>query len=144
MPYNTDYKKTLEEFTNIKSKLVKEDFNKLLNKFTIHYQYDTSSEQYNRYNFYTTINNKYVILSPFSTIIQFKGVLKMFKTIGFNKLIVDVKNFNKSDFNIHFIGKENIDKIIVSQKNYTSTNNSKMSIIELDLTKVKLEDLKEN
>ena len=55
---------------------------------------------------------------------------------------MDIKHFKPKMLHPHFVNREDYKKIIISKQKYTSTNNSSMSIINLDLSKIKLEDLK--
>jgi len=139
--YNIKYEKTLESWKKISKTLEKEDYNILTSKFKIFYG-DSYNKNNTWSNFYLILNKKYTVVSPFCTVLSFSSSLKLLKEIGFKNLIVDIKDFNKTSLYPHFVNIENIDKIITSEKKYTSTNNSRMSIINLDLSKVKLEDLK--
>lgn len=134
--YNTHYEQTLKNWKTVKKSLTEENYNVQLAKFKIEYNESTWS------GFYIIMNKKYTIVASMSTVLQFNSSLKLLKEIGFENLIMDIKHFKTEMLHPHFVNKADYKKIIISQKKYTSTNNSSMSIINLDLSKVKLEDLK--
>ena len=134
--YNTHYNGTLKNWKTVKKSLTEEDYNVQLSRFRIEYDNNTWS------NLFVTINKKYITIAPAATLLLFNSSLKLLKEIGFENLIMDIKHFKPEMLHPHFVNKEDCKKIIISQQKYTSTNNSSMSIINLDLSKVKLEDLK--
>ena len=134
--YNTHYDQTLKNWKTIQKSLTKENYNVQLSKFKIEYNDNTWS------SLYIIINKKYITVAPAATLLLFNSSLKLLKEIGFENLIMDIKHFKTEMLHPHFVNKADYKKIIISQKKYTSTNNSSMSIINLDLSKVKLEDLK--
>ena len=134
--YNTRYKQTLNNWKNVQKSLTKENYNTITSKFKIEYNNATWS------SLYMIINKKYTIVAPAATLLLFNSSLKLLKEIGFENLIMDIKHFKTEMLHPHFVNKADCKKIIISQQKYTSTNNSSMSIINLDLSKVKLEDLK--
>ena len=135
--YNTHYEQTLKNWKTVKKSLTKENYNVHLSKFKIEYN-DSNTWS----NLYIIINKKHITIAPAGTLLLFNSSLKLLKEIGFENLIVDIKHFKMEMLHPHFVNKADCKKIIISQKKYTSTNNSSMSIINLDLSKVKLEDLK--
>lgn len=134
--YNTHYEQTLKNWKTVKKSLTKENYNVQFAKFKIEYNNSTWS------NLHIIINKKYITVAPAGTLLLFNSSLKLLKEIGFENLIMDIKHFKTEMLHPHFVNKADCKKIIISQKKYTSTNNSRMSIINLDLSKVKLEDLK--
>lgn len=134
--YNTHYEQTLKNWKTVKKSLTKENYNTITSKFKIEYNESTWS------GFYVIINKKYITVSPAATLLLFNSSLKLLKEIGFKNLIMDIKHFKREMLHPHFVNKKDCKKIIISQQKYISTNNSRMSIINLDLSKVKLEDLK--
>lgn len=134
--YNTHYEQTLKNWKTVKKSLTKENYNIQLSRFKIEYNSHTWS------SLYVIINKKHITIAPGVTLLLFNSSLKLLKEIGFENLIMDIKHFKIEMLYPHFVNKEDYKKIIISQKKYTSTNNSSMSIINLDLSKVKLEDLK--
>ena len=134
--YNTHYEQTLKNWKTVKKSLTEENYNVQLSKFKIEYNDNTWS------SLYIIINKKYITVAPAATLLLFNSSLKLLKEIGFENLIMDIKRFKTEMLHPHFVNKADCKKIIISQQKYTSTNNSSMSIINLDLSKVKLEDLK--
>ena len=134
--YNTHYEQTLKNWKTIQKSLTEKDYNVELAKFKIEYSQNTWS------GLYVIINKKYITVAPAATLLLFNSSLKLLKEIGFENLIMDIKHFKREMLHPHFVNKADCKKIIISQQKYTSTNNSRMSIINLDLSKVKLEDLK--
>ena len=134
--YNTHYEQTLKNWKTVKKSLTEENYNVQLSKFKIEYNDNTWS------SLYIIINKKYITVAPAATLLLFNSSLKLLKEIGFENLIMDIKHFKPEMLYPHFVNREDYKKIIISQQKYTSTNNSSMSIINLDLSKVKLEDLK--
>ena len=134
--YNTHYNETLKNWKTVKKPLTKENYNVQLLGFKIKYDNSTWS------NLHIIINKKYITVAPAATLLLFNSSLKLLKEIGFENLIMDIKHFKTEMLHPHFVNKADCEKIIISQQKYTSTNSSSMSIINLDLSKVKLEDLK--
>ena len=134
--YNTHYKETLQNWKTIKKSLTEENYNVQISKFKIEFNQSTWS------SLYVIMNKKYITVAPAATLLLFNSSLKLLKEIGFENLIMDIKHFKPEMLHPHFVNREDYKKIIISQQKYTSTNNSRMSIINLDLSKVKLEDLK--
>lgn len=134
--YNTHYKETLQNWKTIKKSLTEKEYNVLTTKFKIEYNNSTWS------SLYVIINKKYITIAPAATLLLFNSSLKLLKEIGFENLIMDIKHFKREMLHPHFVNKKDCEKIIISQQKYTSTNSSSMSIINLDLSKVKLKDLK--
>ena len=134
--YNTRYEQTLKNWKTVKKSLTEEDYNVQLLRFRMAYDSSTWC------SLYIIINKKYITVAPAATLLLFNSSLKLLKEIGFENLIMDIKHFKTEMLHPHFVNKADCKKIIISQKKYTSTNNSRMSIINLDLSKVKLEDLK--
>ena len=134
--YNTHYEQTLKNWKTVKKSLTKENYNVQFAKFKIEYNKNTWS------GFYVILNKKHITVAPGATLLLFNSSLKLLKEIGFENLIMDIKHFKPEMLHPHFVNKKDCEKIIISQQKYTSTNNSSMSIINLDLSKVKLKDLK--
>ena len=134
--YNTEYNKTLKNWKTIQKSLTKENYNVQLSKFKIEYNNNTWT------GLHIIINKKYITIASAGTLLLFNSSLKLLKETGFENLIMDIKHFKTEMLHPHFVNKADCKKIIISQKKYTSTNNSSMSIINLDLSKVKLEDFK--
>ena len=134
--YNTRYEQTLKNWKTVKKSLTEENYNVQLSKFKIEYNDNTWS------SLYIIINKKYITVAPAATLLLFNSSLKLLKEIGFENLIMDIKHFKTEMLHPHFVNKADCKKIIISQQKYTSTNNSSMSIINLDLSKIKLKDLK--
>ena len=134
--YNTHYEQTLKNWKTVKKSLTKENYNTITSKFKIEYNQSTWS------CLYIIINKKYITVAPAATLLLFNSSLKLLKEIGFENLIMDIKHFKTEMLHPHFVNKEDCKKIIISQQKYTSTNSSSMSIINLDLSKVELKDLK--
>ena len=134
--YNTHYNGTLKNWKTVKKSLTEEDYNVQLSRFRIEYDNNTWS------NLYIIINKKYITVAPAATLLLFNSSLKLLKEIGFENLIMDIKHFKTEMLHPHFVNKADCKKIIISQQKYTSTNSSSMSIINLDLSKVELKDLK--
>lgn len=134
--YNTRYEQTLKNWKTIKKSLTEKEYNVLTTKFKIEYNKSTLS------SLYVIINKKHITIAHGATLLLFNSSLKLLKEIGFENLIMDIKHFKIEMLHSHFVNKADCKKIIISQQKYTSTNNSSMSIINLDLSKVKLEDLK--
>ena len=134
--YNTHYEQTLKNWKTVKKSLTEEDYNVQLSRFRIEYDNNTWS------NLYIIINKKYITVAPAATLLLFNSSLKLLKEIGFENLIMDIKHFKREMLHPHFVNKADCKKIIISQQKYTSTNSSSMSIINLDLSKVELKDLK--
>ena len=134
--YNTHYEQTLKNWKTIQKSLTEEDYNVQRSRFKIEYDNGTWC------SLYIIINKKYITVAPASTLLLFNSSLKLLKEIGFENLIMDIKHFKTEMLHPHFVNKADYKKIIISQQKYTSTNNSSMSIINLDLSKVELKDLK--
>ena len=134
--YNTRYEQTLKNWKTVKKSLTEEDYNVQLLRFRMEYDSGTWC------SLYIIINKKYITVAPAATLLLFNSSLKLLKEIGFENLIMDIKHFKPEMLHPHFVNREDYKKIIISQQKYTSTNNSSMSIINLDLSKIKLEDLK--
>ena len=134
--YNTHYEQTLKNWKTVKKSLTEEDYNVQFTRFKIEYNESTWS------SLYIIINKKYITVAPAATLLLFNSSLKLLKEIGFENLIMDIKHFKTEMLYPHFVNKKDYKKIIISQQKYTSTNNSSMSIINLDLSKVELKDLK--
>ena len=134
--YNTHYEQTLKNWKTVKKSLTEENYNVQFAKFKIEYNESTWS------SLYIIINKKYITVAPAATLLLFNSSLKLLKEIGFENLIMDIKHFKTEMLHPHFVNKADCKKIIISQQKYTSTNNSSMSIINLDLSKVELKDLK--
>ena len=135
--YNTRYEQTLNNWKTVKKSLTKENYNVQLSRFKIEYNINNTWS-----SLYVIINKKHITIAPGATLLLFNSSLKLLKEIGFENLIMDIKHFKPEMLHPHFVNREDYKKIIISQQKYTSTNNSSMSIINLDLSKVKLKDLK--
>ena len=134
--YNTHYEQTLDNWKTVQKSLTKENYNTVTSKFKIEYNDSTWT------GLHIIINKKYITVAPAATLLLFNSSLKLLKEIGFENLIMDIKHFKTEMLHPHFVNKADCKKIIISQQKYTSTNNSSMSIINLDLSKVELKDLK--
>jgi len=88
------------------------------------------------------MNGCHVYANAKSNFSSFGNLFAVFKKAGVKKLLVDIRDFSPSLIYNHLISKEIYDKALVFRKEYTSTNSSRMSLVMIDFSKIKLNEIK--
>lgn len=87
-------------------------------------------------------DNNHFIMGPSIGFLRIPGLLSTLKKEGIYKILIDIKNYEDSLFRPQFKNLEDLKEIIEFKQFYESTNNSKMTLIMINLKNIKLEKLK--
>lgn len=106
--------------------------------------YDDSNDENGYYSAYIVKNDNHYTLGSSKGFISREGFLSCLKKEGINNVLLDIRTYTDDLFKPQFKNpkyKEYLNSIIEFKNTYTSTNGSGMTLIMLNLNKIKLEQL---
>lgn len=108
-------------------------------KFKISVQNYVYAQTYN----IKKLNTYHILPSAQSAFTSYDNFLYMLKKHKIKRLLVDIKNYNPNIFKRNLVDKNLYEDIIIFENQYKSTNRSDMTLVMIDLSKIKLNQIKQ-
>lgn len=122
--------------------IYEKDYNRIRFKVKYNMKTYTPDRIYDQTYTTTKLNNYYILPSAKSAFISYRGLLYMLKKLKINRFLVDIKEYNQNIFENQLVDKNSYKDMMVFKNPYKSTNGSAMTLVMIDLSKIKLNQIK--
>ena len=117
-------------------------FDKTIGQFK--FKIDTQGQQtYDQSYNIKKLNTYHILPSAKGAFVSYSGFLYMLKKHKIKRLLVDIRDYTSIVFKRNLVDKNLYEDIIIFENPYKSTNDSNMTLVMIDLSKIELNQIKQ-